>query len=225
MRKNQQMQFKGVSGWGGKRRGAGRPNLSGTVAHAKREAVNFNLPLHITMALSEGIATIRRPGVLKLFKNCVQAAARFEFHILHFSIQSNHVHIIAEARNNKALARGMQSLASSFAKKLKERMNAWGDPITGAVFKARYHLRTIGNPTQMKHTLKYVLLNTAKHLDMIEHVDRFSSAAAFTQWRALLGSRFRGLIAEEGRRPPVDLGLAAARSWLARGGWKRAWAG
>jgi REP element-mobilizing transposase RayT len=217
----------GLRGWGGKRRGAGRPNKSGTVAHGKREDVNFKLPLILTLRLRKGLPNIRQVDILKLFQTCCGRVKHFDFHVLHFSIQSNHIHLIAEAKDNEALARGMQSLVSSFAKKLKVLMRSWKKAVSweGSVFVGRYHLRKILSPTQMKNTLKYVLLNWVKHSEFIEHMDDFSSGRAFTRWKELLGRDFRLLIAMEAKNPPHDpvkMGISPPRSWLAREGWMRA---
>lgn len=226
-RKAVQLEMTGLKGWGGKRRGAGRPNKSGTVSHAKRESVNFKLPLHLTLKLRAGVPNIRHKGILKLFQTCCGRAKRFDFHVLQFSLQSNHIHLIAEAKGNDALARGMQSLCSSFAKKMKLLMRSWKNPVSwmGSVFVGRYHLRTIANPMQMKNTLKYVLLNWTKHAAFLEHFDEYSSCRTFSQWRKLLGRDFKLLIAWQAKDKPHDplaLGLSSPRSWLAREGWMRA---
>lgn len=222
-----QLEMSGLKGWGGKRRGAGRPNKSGTVSHAKREDVNFKRPLHLTLRLRQGLPNIRQRGVLKLFQTCCRRVKRFDFHVVHFSIQSNHIHLIAEAKDNQALGRGMQSLASSFAKKLKVLMRSWKSRFSwdGSVFVGRYHLRTILNPTQMKNTLKYVLLNWVQHSGYIEHMDDFSSCRAFSRWKELLGRDFKLLIAMEAKNAPYDpepMGISPPRSWLAREGWLKA---
>jgi hypothetical protein len=61
--------------------------------------------------------------------------------------------MIVEAKDNQALTTGMRSLFTSLAKRLKR----------GKIFNGRYHLRAITTPTQMKNTLRYVLLNAAQH--------------------------------------------------------------
>jgi REP element-mobilizing transposase RayT len=224
---SKQLELKGCAGHGGKRRGAGRPNLSGTVAHMKREQVNFKIPTHITYRLRPVFPNIRRPVVVSTLKRCCERAKRFGFHVVHYSIQSNHLHLICEARDNEALARGLQSFASSFAKAIKRLMEGWKDVgrrIKGSLFHGRYHLRTIKTPTQMKNTLRYVLLNESHHTGIIEYMDRFSSAKVFVHWRRLLGRQVSPVIAREMRNRPQDpaiAGLSPPRSWLAREGWMR----
>ncbi|MGZ3723237.1 MAG: hypothetical protein ACXVA9_09920, partial [Bdellovibrionales bacterium] len=105
-----QFEFKKVKGWGRKRRGAGRPNRTGEVSHSKREEVNFKKPLHITLKLKRGIPGLRTKQALTDFRKAVTEAKRFNFHVIHYSIQRDHVHFIAEAKDSDSLARGMSSL-------------------------------------------------------------------------------------------------------------------
>jgi hypothetical protein len=40
--------------------------------------------------------------------------------VIHFSLQSNQVHLLTEADNNKILSRGMRALTITFSKGLKK---------------------------------------------------------------------------------------------------------
>ena len=184
-----QLGFKGTKGWGGKRRGAGRPNLSGNVSHTKRPEVDFKKPLQITHKLKPGLTTLRRKDLLKAFECCAARTKHFGMHVVHFSLLSNHIHMLVEARDKKALERGMRSLISRMAK-----LVAFLSDKKGGVFKGRYHLSVIKNPTQMKRSLSYVLLNQAKHSKMIEHMDRFSSARYFLGWHKLMGKLWNPIL-------------------------------
>jgi REP element-mobilizing transposase RayT len=200
---------------GGRRKGAGRPNKTRTVNHMTRARVDFRKPLHITMRLQEGVPNIRNKTLLKQFKKSANQAAKFELHVIHFSLLRNHLHMIVEAKDNEALALGMRSLAGRFGKQI--RRHAGGK---GRVFQGRYHLKTIKSARQMRRTLEYVLLNYAKHTKLPEHLDPFSSAYGFKHWKDLLGLRFNPVIAVQTRNP-FETGLAPPRSWLAREGWRR----
>jgi REP element-mobilizing transposase RayT len=168
-----QLEFAKTKGWGGKRRGAGRKNLSKTVNHHKRERVDWKKPLHITHRLKENGPNLRTRGFHRQFRQAIGRIRGFGVHVLHYSILNNHLHMIVEARDNKALTKGMRSLFTSLAKKLN-----WG-----RIFDGRYHLRVITSPTQMKNTLKYVLLNAAQHAKLIDYIDEFSSGHHFPHWR------------------------------------------
>jgi REP element-mobilizing transposase RayT len=223
-----QLEMTGCAGHGGKRKGAGRPNKTGLAGHGARDRVNFKVPLHINTKLRTEFPNIRRKEVLKILQACCQRAQRLGLRVIHYSIQSNHLHLICEAQDNAALGRGMQALASSFAKALKKAMLNWKGcrPVKGAVFIERYHLTTIGSPTQMKRTLRYVLLNRTKHSGGDEFVDQYSSACTFSNWKKLIGPRMDPLlyagICELTGVEPESLGLCEPKSWLASVGWTKA---
>src|ERR1700733_4498789 len=106
-----QMKFGGVNGWGGKRTGAGRPNLSGQMNHMKRPSLSLKTPLHITLRLREKLPSLRKKMLLKEFKESVRMAKNQGLYVLQFSIQSNHIHLLCESENNRSMALGMRSLA------------------------------------------------------------------------------------------------------------------
>jgi REP element-mobilizing transposase RayT len=204
-----QLEFAKTKGWGGKRRGAGRKNLSKRVNHHKRERVDWKKPLHITHRLKENGPNLRTRGFHRQFRQAIGRIRKFGVNVLHYSILNNHLHIIAEARDNKALTKGMRSLFTSLAKKLN-----WGP-----IFSGRYHLRIITTPTQMKNTLKYVLLNAAQHAKLIDYIDEFSSGHHFPHWRKLVKITEQ-LATQIGRVAALEpAGLSPPRSWLASQGW------
>jgi REP element-mobilizing transposase RayT len=225
--KNKQLGFNKISGWGGKRPGAGRPNVSKEVNHLKRHGVTLKQPLHLNLKLKESLPSLRSKVLFKEFQKSVKGAKRFGLYVIHFSIQSNHIHLFAEAESNEALARGMQSLAGRFAKTIRFYAHRGGAKRKGSVFKGRYFLRVLKTPKEVKNALEYVLLNFSKHLEVIEHLDRFSSGASFKQWKALLGKRFANLIKWQVVKLQDDSNngndfLSLPRSWLAREGWMKA---
>jgi REP element-mobilizing transposase RayT len=214
-----QLEFEKVKGWGGKRRGAGRKNRSGLVNHAKRERVDFKKPLHITLRLRKGVASLRTQKSLKNFRNAVGESKKFGLHVIHFSLLSNHIHMIVEARDSASLAAGMKSLCGRLGKFIRKISGG-----KGAVFAGRFHMHLLKSPSEMKRALEYVLLNRAKHKDEIENIDEFSSGHAFREWSRLLGRRMCGLISEQvrlsDRKTAVE--LSPPRSWLCTSGWMRA---
>jgi hypothetical protein len=74
-----ELEYQKVNGWGGKRRGAGRPNRSGTVSHMKRHKVDFNKPLSLTMKVKRGVPSLRQRIFLKGFKQSIQGARIMAF--------------------------------------------------------------------------------------------------------------------------------------------------
>ena len=62
---------------------------------------------------------LRTPKILWRFRDAIKMAQRFGFHVIHYSLQGNHIHMIVEAKNNHALAAGMKSLVCRFVKSLR----------------------------------------------------------------------------------------------------------
>lgn len=227
--KNKQLKFSAVNGWGGRRKGSGRPNLTDTVNHMKRPTLGLKTPLHLTLRIKERLPSLRSKGLFKEFKKSLQCGRRQGLYVIHFSIQRNHIHLFAEAENNKALALGMRSLAGRFAKKIREQAAERGMAPKGSAFNGRYHLHVLKTPREVKNALEYVLLNMAKHQELIEYMDPYSSAKYFRDWKELLGPRYRSLIracagfySSPDNLNAVGNILSPSRSWLAREGWKRA---
>src|SRR5690606_29712838 len=100
--------------WGGRRPGSGRKRLhSKGVAHRKREKVNERLPLHINFKFNKHI---KNKMCLKLLKKAIMNDRSHGLRIVHFSLQSNHIHLIVECGSNQTLTKGMRSLTVTFAK-------------------------------------------------------------------------------------------------------------
>jgi predicted RNase H-like nuclease len=77
-----------------------------------------------------------------------------EFSVAHFSFQGNHVHLLVEARDNRALSEGVQGLSVRLAKGLNRMMGE-----RGSVFSDRYHAHVLRTPGEVRHAIAYVLLD------------------------------------------------------------------
>jgi REP element-mobilizing transposase RayT len=206
---------------GGARRGAGRKpaGLRAGMPHAARPTISSALALHVTIRALAAIPPLRQPAMYAAIRAASVAAARQRaFRVVHISIQNTHVHLIVEADDKGALARGMQSFQSSAAR----RINATIDR-RGRVFTDRYHLVVIRSPTQMRNVLAYVLTNFRKH--RAHHaprpgwlVDPYSTGFAFDGWAELAtgAALWPETVAAHG------LVVKAAHSWLLTTGWRRA---
>lgn len=184
-----------------------------------REKVDFKKPLHVTMRLRDDVhVTLRTSDMLAAFQNCAEKAKNHRLHVIHFSLASNHFHMIIECADNEALAKGMKSFAGSLGKAIRKVRGG-----QGAVFKGRYHMRVLKSPTEMRNGLAYVLLNQSKHKKLIPYNDRFSSASYFSDWKKLLGRNIGPLLPRRHRSPRQLPGyMSIPRSWLAREGWQKA---
>lgn len=140
--------------WGGRRPGSGRKRIhSKGVAHRRRENVKLDHPLHINFKVE---ASIRNKVCLRILKRAILNARRMGLSIRHFSLQSNHVHLIAEAPDNSILESGMRSLCVTFAKGLQK----------GKVQKQRYHLHVLKTLREVQNAVKYVWFNEEKHRNL-----------------------------------------------------------
>src|SRR5215831_15326261 len=183
---------------GGKRRGAGRKpeGMRARESHAARVEFKASQPLHVAM--------------------------RERFRIVHISLQRDHVHMIVEAENKEALAKGMQGFMISAAKHLNRALGDGERRRRGKVFNERYHVEVITSPTQARHTLGYVLGNWRKHKEDQQGlastwlVDPFSTGVLFAGWQELDGQPWMWPI-REGYDPMI---VFRPRSWLLREGWK-----
>ena len=146
--------------WGGERPGAGRPKVPGSgVSHLRREALASRFPVHVTVRLKRGLASLRSGApyhVLRMAfgKGCEKAG----FRLVHFSVLGNHLHMIVEAKDRQSLSRGMQGLLVRVARGLNKLWNR-----KGGVFADRYHERILRTPKQVRNALCYVLCNARKH--------------------------------------------------------------
>jgi REP element-mobilizing transposase RayT len=195
---------------GGLRHGAGRkPNGErALVPHVRRARIDARVPVLVTWKLRDGLSNLRRPALRGLLLEAIASARdRHALRLVHYSIQSNHVHAIVEARDATALARGAQGLSVRIAKALNR---AWGR--RGRVFADRYHSRALRTPREVRYALAYVLNNARKHGARVEGIDPYSSGAAFDGWRE---PRARDVVRT--LAPPV----VRARAWLLTTGWRR----
>lgn len=141
--------FKGKKG--GRRPGSGRKRIhSKGVAHREREKIKPTTPLHINFKYK---TYIKNKICLRLLKKAILNSRKHGLRIIHFSLQSNHVHLIVEAETNQILTKGMRSLTVTFAKGLDR----------GRVQLDRFHLHVLKSLRETKNAVHYVLFNSQKH--------------------------------------------------------------
>jgi len=98
--------------WGGARLGAGRrpDRPRARASHGARPQHDARYPLHLTVRLRDGLPSLRRKEARDAIAGAFATGHdRFGFCLTQFSLQSNHVHLIAEAEDRRALSRGMQA--------------------------------------------------------------------------------------------------------------------
>ena len=214
--------------WGGRRKGAGRPP-KGAVAgasHLKRPSLSRHHPLHLTLRIVAGLPSLRAS---LLFAKVQQALARgqqrFGFRLVHYSVQSNHLHLIAETDDEKILARGVQGLCVRVARAINNKLSR-----SGRVFADRYHARALRTPRAVRFALRYVLLNARKHQDALRSpllqpgfIDACSSAPWFGGFSRPCELAFgaREARARWSATSPLGAPVVSPRTWLLRFGAQR----
>jgi REP element-mobilizing transposase RayT len=147
--------------WGGVRKGAGRPPKGKTagVSHLRWPSHSYAHPLHITLRIGRGISSLREHSLFPVVRRALaDGKQHFGFSLVHFSVQRDHVHLIAEANDRRALSRGMQGLSIRLARAVNAQVGR-----KGKLFADRYHARTLKTPRTVRLALRYVLLNVRKH--------------------------------------------------------------
>ena len=101
---------------GGWRKGAGRkPKGRGCVSHDLRPFHDESVPVHVTLRVREDVPSLRRPDTFPIVMEAIAKASKAGYSIVHFSAQSNHLHLYIEAKDRSALSKGMQGLAIRIA--------------------------------------------------------------------------------------------------------------
>jgi REP element-mobilizing transposase RayT len=163
-------------------------------------------PLHVTLRLADGLPSLRDDAAQRVLRDALHASSdRHGLRIVHFSAQRDHLHLLCEAEDERALTRGMRGFGVRLAHALNR---LWQR--TGALVGDRYHARALRSPREVRNVLAYVFRNARKHgVRLFEAVDPCSSAYTFDGWRENV---------VRSREPDL---LARARTWLLTCGWRR----
>jgi REP element-mobilizing transposase RayT len=218
------------------RRPVGRPkkNARASERHKVRPTLGRNEPVHVTLRVTDDVGRLRKRDIYMAVREALITVLPHEScRIVHLSIQGNHIHLLVEAENRMALARGMQAFEISAAKHINaacakagswwERRHGGGKRRKGSVFPDRYHAEIITTPKQARHALSYVLNNWRKHREDRAafargwKIDPFSTAWAFEGWKELEDSPTLWKLRETYQPMPAW----RPKSWLLREGWRR----
>lgn len=154
------------------------------------------MPLHVTLRMAPHVYNLRSRRSFRVIAAALRIGGdRFDVRVVEFSVQGNHIHLVVEAPNQRALARAIQGFSIRVARGLNRMMGR-----KGRVFDDRYHARLLRTPTEVRHAIRYVLSNARKHAAergetySPGYVDPYSSAGA------------------------SDVALPPAQTWLLRTG-------
>jgi hypothetical protein len=166
-------------------------------------------PVHLTLRALPGVRSLRHGSVFPVVRAAIAAAQKPGFRVVHFSVQSNHVHFMVEASDKRSLSCGVRGLAIRIALQVNKVLDR-----QGRLWSERYHARPLCSPREVRNGLLYVLMNFRKHLPAhTAGIDACSSAPWFDGFRTRNGAP---------RRPDRnDLpATAPPRTWLATRGWR-----
>jgi REP element-mobilizing transposase RayT len=208
-----QLSLESPPGWGGARPGAGRK--AGPLRrdpHRRRAPLASRHPCHVTLKVERNVPSLRSVRlVAELERSWRVACERGKFRLVHYSIQSDHVHMIIEASSARDLACGLKAIAARFARGVNRVFRR-----AGRVLADRCHVHVLRTPREVRNAIAYVLLNARRHLakrggalPKIARIDPASSGRWFSGWRTA---------AAPVHGPPA---VAAPRSWLLSVGWRR----
>src|SRR5262245_23850293 len=209
------------------RKGAGRPPKGARAGspHKRRAEIDRRHPQHVVIRVLGSVGWLRRYDMFRAIRHAITTTfAREGFRIVHFSVQTNHIHLLCEADNKEALASGMKGFQISAAKRLNAVLSKRRrTKILGQVFADRYHVEALGSPTQTRRALCYVLNNWRRHHRhhhetglYDDRIDPYSTAIHFPGWRERTQA---ALQPPRGYEPPP---LVEPRTWLLREGYLRA---
>lgn len=175
--------------------------------------------MHVTMRVARRLPSLRKQPIFVAIRRAIGKTWREWFRVVHFSVQTDHIHLIAEGRDKVALSRGMAGLSIRLARAVNRAAGR-----KGSVFADRYHARAMGSPREVRHGLVYVLLNRRKHTlpdssrksPAEEGIDPLSSGYWFDGWKT----------PPRGTGPPgwerdEAVPVQPPQTWLARMGWRR----
>jgi REP element-mobilizing transposase RayT len=166
--------------WGGKRPGAGRKPKNGAAGmpHVARPALARRFPVHVTLRVRREVWNLRSNRCFRVIRRAfVGGNERFGFRLNQFSVQHNHLHLMVEAEDARALSRGIKGLEIRIARRLNRLMQR-----RGQVFPDRYHAHILRTPSEVRRALSYVLENLRKHEAqrgnqlLPNQIDEYSSA-------------------------------------------------
>jgi REP element-mobilizing transposase RayT len=182
------------------------------VSHGAWPELSGREPVLVTLKARPELWNLRAQRAMRVIIPALFAARESLVRLVHFSVQRDHVHLVVEEANKRALSRGIGGLAVRLTRALNGAMGREGE-----LWKERFHARVLRTPRQVRHALAYVLGNARKHGERMpgRGLDPCSSAAAFAGWAG------RVVVSAHQLACAAVAVAAAPRTWLLRVGWRR----
>lgn len=172
---------------GGRREGAGRPNIKGECAHLKRPKIHSIYPLYIKLSTREDVPSLKKKNFFKAFVEAAHASKAFYIRIVAFKIQSKCVELVVECANNQVLTQGLKSISIRLAKNINKEIRKNGQQRKGSLFFGRYKMVLLNDRNILWKTMSDMFpLPTEK-----KTFDEYSSEIFFSAWDTLYGARWK----------------------------------
>jgi REP element-mobilizing transposase RayT len=158
-----------------------------------------------------GMPSLRAERCMKVMRRAFALGKeRARFRLVQYAVQPNHLHLIVEAGDKRALSGGARGLAIRIARRLNAMLGR-----SGKVFADRYHAVELGSARQIRNALAYVLLQERRHAAQRQ--------AAMTSARDPCSSAplFDGFTSGRPRAGPWSDTVVEAGGWMLRAGWRR----
>ena len=143
------------------------------MSHLRRPELTRGFPAHVTLRMERGVWNLRTRRCFNVLAKAFWSGGnRFGFRLVHYSVLGNHIHLLVEADDRRALWRGMQGLSIRIARALNRLMGRHGK-----VFADRYHARVLRTLAEVRNVRNYLTHNARHHYGLVEP-DRFASTTA-----------------------------------------------
>lgn len=132
--------------------------------HRKRETLpGTYVPVLVTVCVLAHVWNLRSQRSFAVIKRALAGGAdRFGMHVIHFTVQGNHLHFAVEAETTRSLSRAIQGLNIRLAKGLNRMMGRHGK-----VFRDRFHSSVVRSRASAYRIVRYVTRNYHKHMAQI----------------------------------------------------------
>lgn len=132
-------------------------------------------PVHVTWRVVAGLPSLRSRRAFRVIRDALNAAAaRFRMTISEFSVQSNHLHLVIEAIEQRHMSRGMQGLGVRLARGLNRVFSR-----SGKLLLDRFHAHVLRNRIEALNAVRYVRTNHLHHRGVTERTVRTAAASMF----------------------------------------------
>jgi len=197
--------------WGGARCNAGRKRCADRrqVRHRERAVQAGRFPVIVTLRVRKEWRGLRSKGLRRVLFDVVRRTNDGGLiRIVEFCFIDDHLHLIVEAADGNALARGMKGFSVRFAHALHGHHGR-----RGSVLSDRYHARDLTTPLEVRNAIAYVVNNARKH-GYPFGAGRWDTCSSAPWSEAIVGATGPVPIATL-QRPTV-----APETWLLRVGWR-----